>query len=215
MTSQLPLFPLGLLAFPDEKVNLHIFEPRYKQLVTECFELENPFGIVPYQEGEEMSLGTEMQIVEISHIYEDGKMDIKTQGKRIFNLESFEAQMPGKLYPGGVVRFLEPEYAMPSLLLVQEVKELLQKLYSLLGIELPFNDWDESYSLYEIGHKLGLNLSEEIDFLGLPSEADRFEYTKVHLKKMIPAVEKMESIRKRVKMNGHFKNVIPPDVESL
>ncbi len=212
MISQLPLFPLGLVAFPGEKVNLHIFEPRYKQLVSECFESEAPFGLVPYQEGEEMSIGTEMQIIEISKLYDDGKMDIRTLGKQVFYLESFEAQIPDKPYPVGGVKYLEHEYAMPTLLQVQEVIELLQKLYSALGLELPFNDWDESFSLYEIGHKLGFSLSEEIHFLGLLSEADRFEYTKVHLEKMIPAVEKMESIRKRVKMNGHFKNVIPPNI---
>ena len=85
-------------------------------------------------------------------------------------------------------------------------------MYDILGLELPFQGWDESYSLYEIGHKLGFSLSEEIHFLGLAREADRFEYTKAHLKKMIPVVEKMESIKKRVKMNGHFKNIMPPNL---
>ena len=212
MTVHLPLFPLGLVAFQGEKVNLHIFEPRYKQLITECFEEDKTFGIVPYLEGEDMQIGTEMNLIEISHIYDDGKMDIKTQGVRVFRIESFQTKMDDKLYPGGMVHFDVPVSTRPSILEVQEVISLLEKMYDILGLELPFQGWDESYSLYEIGHKLGFSLSEEIHFLGLASEADRFEYTKAHLKKMIPVVEKMESIKKRVKMNGHFKNIMPPNL---
>ena len=73
----LPQFPLSIVAFPGEKVNLHIFEPRYRQLVSECFDNNTCFGIAPFYNGELIFYGTEMKVLEISKVYEDGKMDIK------------------------------------------------------------------------------------------------------------------------------------------
>jgi ATP-dependent Lon protease len=48
MPRLLPLFPLNLVVFPHEKLNLHIFEPRYRQLVRDCLEQNLTFGIPPF-----------------------------------------------------------------------------------------------------------------------------------------------------------------------
>ena len=56
----LPLFPLQLVVFPNEKVNLHIFEPRYKKLIRRCDENSENFGIIPYIKGKIIDVGTEL-----------------------------------------------------------------------------------------------------------------------------------------------------------
>ena len=76
MTNFIPIFPLALVVFPDEHLNLHIFEPRYKQLITDCFTNKKPFGIPAVINNKMMDLGMLVEIVEISKIYDDGKMDI-------------------------------------------------------------------------------------------------------------------------------------------
>jgi len=79
MSKKIPLFPLSLVAFPGEELNLHIFEKRYRQLVKDCMANELSFGIVTVLDKKLSDIGTEMEILEISHIYGDGKMDIRTK----------------------------------------------------------------------------------------------------------------------------------------
>ena len=211
-TKTLPLFPLGLVAFPREKLNLHIFEPRYRQLVEECFRDDKTFGIPPFKSDVPMDVGTEMEILEISKIYDDGKMDIRTLGLNVFKVEDFYSKTTGKLYPGGEVTILDNKPDVPSTMIVQEVKEMLGKLYNTLGLQLPFSSWDDGFSIYEIGHKVGLSMEQETALLKLRSEADRMEFVRNHLAEMIPMVEKTERLKHLVQMNGHFKNIIPPEV---
>ena len=64
----LPLFPLQLVVYPGEKLNLHIFEPRYKQLIQECQEQGTTFGIPAFIDSEIMSIGTEIELLKIEKI---------------------------------------------------------------------------------------------------------------------------------------------------
>ena len=90
---KIPLFPLGLVAFPGEKLNLHIFEPRYKQLIVDAKEEGFEFGIVPVVNRKPINVGTCVRLLSIEHIYPDGKMDIKTMGTKVFKLRDFYGKM--------------------------------------------------------------------------------------------------------------------------
>ena len=83
MHNEIALFPLNIVAYPGELVNLHIFEPRYKDLVRDCIEAESTFGIPTYN-GKTMSYGTEVEILKVEKVYKDGRMDIRTRGNRVF-----------------------------------------------------------------------------------------------------------------------------------
>ena len=65
MTNFIPIFPLSIVVFPGEEVNLHIFEPRYKQLIKECFSDVKPFGIPSIINNQTGELGTLVKVVEI------------------------------------------------------------------------------------------------------------------------------------------------------
>ncbi len=88
MTNFIPFFPLGIVVFPDEELNLHIFEPRYKQLVNDCYKAKKPFGIPTVINGQVKEYGTLVEIIEISSVYENGEMDIKT--KATLNFKTLE-----------------------------------------------------------------------------------------------------------------------------
>ncbi|MEO6949107.1 MAG: LON peptidase substrate-binding domain-containing protein, partial [Ginsengibacter sp.] len=78
MTNFIPLFPLSIVVYPHEDLNLHIFEQRYQQMITECFENKKPFGIPVVIDNQMMEWGTLIEIKEISKKYPGGEMDIKT-----------------------------------------------------------------------------------------------------------------------------------------
>jgi ATP-dependent Lon protease len=91
----LPLFPLRLVVFPGEKLNLHIFEPRYKQLIHECETEGITFGINAFINDTMMPLGTEIKLLSIAKHYENGEMDICTEGVKVYEIEKFHKEPNG------------------------------------------------------------------------------------------------------------------------
>jgi Lon protease-like protein len=210
----LPLFPLGLVSFPEERLNLHIFEPRYKQLITECHENNSSFGIPPVIDTKPTKIGTVMRITEISHIYPDGKMDIKIKGERKFAIHKFYNKAPDKLYPQGDVEFIDDDGAT-DVILQTKVIGLIGQLYEVMKMNIDVPIVSNDFTIYSIAHKIGLNLEQEVDLLNIHSEIERLEFVEHHLTDFLPVVLEMENLRKRVEMNGHFQNVIPPDTDNL
>jgi hypothetical protein len=206
MESFLPFFPLNLVAYPTENLNLHIFEPRYRQLINECLEEQKTFGIPAFINNKLPGYGTEMQIVSLSKSYEDGRMDIKTKGLKVFRMLNFQNPVPNKLYAGGRITYVEdtdtPDGVISELLLQ------LDRLHHILQTKVDFDTQVQQFS-YQIGHKVGLSQEAEYHLLTIDSETERQRYILRHLNKVVPVMSEMERTKERIKLNGHFKNLDP------
>lgn len=206
MTNFIPIFPLSLVVFPGEKVHLHIFEPRYKQLITECFETKKTFGIPSVVNNKLQEMGTLVQVTDIVQTYDNGEMDIKTEGLRIFRILEVIKQVPEKLYSGAIVNYPEnDDYGNRELM--QKVVLGVKQLHKLLNITKEFKKPEDQLKTYDVGHHAGLSLEEEYEFLGLMKELQRQEYIKRHLQKVLPMLLEMEGLKEKVKLNGHFRNL--------
>ncbi|PKV75693.1 LON peptidase substrate-binding domain-containing protein [Pontibacter ramchanderi] len=210
MQKYLPLFPLNIVVFPGEKLNLHIFEPRYKQLVYDCIESGGTFGIPTYINNGVGMYGTEIKLLQVEKKYETGEMDIRTQGIGIFKILEFDRQAPGRLYAGGQVEEVE-NLADEDIVTKEQIREKLQELYTALGISSILMDLPDNFSSYDIAHHLGLNTEQEYTLLQCNSEALRQEMILQHLLQVLPIVTETERLKERVKLNGHFKNLTPPN----
>lgn len=210
MSNFLPQFPLQIVVYPGEQVNLHIFEPRYQELIKDCEEEGTHFGIATFLDGKVQQIGTEVRLTEIVKKYDSGESDIRVRGERVYRIERFSATAKGKLYAGAEVDWLKTEMrgnpAMRS-----QILEGLQELFGLLGLNKPLPEEDEPFSVYEVAHHLGLNLQQEYNLLELLTEFERQQFVLSHLTNTLPVVRQMESLRKRVQMNGHFRNLKPPN----
>lgn len=205
MSDYLPIFPLKLVAFPGERLNLHIFEPRYKQLVHDIKEQGGRFGIGIYLD-RLMSFGTEVQLLEISHTYEDGRMDIKTIGRRVFDLITFDNPAHGKLYAAGKVHYRVSDPRVPKSVYAEYLL-YLRELFRLMDQNLEVKSLE--VDSFTFSHKIGLKIEEEYELLQLDGEADRLRYLIAYLTRVIPVLRDIEQAKKRIKMNGHFKNLDP------
>jgi hypothetical protein len=108
MSMLIPCFPLELAILPGEKMQLHIFEMRYRQLVSEAAKNNGTFGIPCVINRKVSEFGTEVRINRIIRQYENGESDIEVEGLRIFKLLSMSNPLPSKLYAGGEVDFMDP-----------------------------------------------------------------------------------------------------------
>lgn len=206
MTNFIPIFPLGIVVYPGEQLNLHIFEPRYKQLIRECFETKKPFGIPSVIDDKVNEMGTLVEVKEIAQVYDDGKMDIKTTGLKVFRMLEMIKELPEKLYSGAIVNYPEND-EKGNRVLMQGIVKGIKELHKLLKIEKQFSKPDEELWCYDVAHHAGLSLQEEYELLGLLHELQRQEYLKRHLTKVIPVLAEMEMLKEKVKLNGHFKNL--------
>lgn len=202
----LPLFPLNLVVYPGEDLNLHIFEPRYRQLVNECLDEQKTFGIPAFIDNKLPGCGTEVHITTLHKRYEDGRMDIKTKGLQVFRLVNFTNPVPGKLYAGGEVEIVESGDSFSAYL--EELVSGLEKLYKLMQIEIDFDPSQANFS-YRIAHKVGLSVEQEYELLTIENESERHRFLIRHLNKVTPVVAEMERTKQRIRMNGHFKNLDP------
>lgn len=206
MEKELALFPLNLVAFPGENLNLHIFEPRYKQLINDCLREKTTFGIPSYVLTK-IEYGTEVKIVEVQKTYDDGRMDIRTEGIRVFKVKDYQNPWAPKEYAGGVVELVQlKEKLDPKLNL--KIVELANVLFEWLHAHEEVSLRSET-ALYDIIHKIGLKPDEEYRILKMDSEVERQKYVIDHLQKLIPALERAEKAREKIKMNGHFKHLDP------
>ena len=206
MTNFIPIFPLSIVVFPGEDVNLHIFEPRYKQLISECITAKKPFGIPPVISNNINELGTLVEIVEVSKTYDNGEIDIKTKGIKVFRILEVIKEVPEKLYSGAIVNYPN-NIEHGSRILMQKVITAITELHRLLKVTKKFKKPEDELWSYDVAHHAGLNLDEEYEFLGLMNELQRQEYLKRHLAKVLPVVAEMETLKEKIKMNGHFKNL--------
>ena len=206
MTNFIPIFPLGIVVYPGENVNLHIFEPRYKQLVTECSENKKPFGIPAVIDNRLQERGTLVSVAEVSKLYDNGEMDIKTKGERVFRMLEVIKEVPDKLYSGAIVNYPDNK-EQGDIELMRKVMNGIRELHKLLNVSKDFKKPDEELKTYEVAHHVGLTLQEEYELLGLLDELQRQEYLKRHLTKVLPLVAEMEGLKEKIKQNGHFKNL--------
>jgi Lon protease-like protein len=207
MTNFIPIFPLSIVVYPGETLNLHIFEPRYKQLINECYAEAKPFGIPTIINNKLNEMGTLVQITEIVSVDAQGEMDIKTRALKAFRVLEVIKSVPDKLYSGAIVNYPENIESWDRVELMQKVVKAIRELHRLLNITKDFKKPDEELTAYDIAHHAGLSLEEEYELLGLLREEQRQEYLKRHLAKVLPVIAEMETLKDRIKLNGHFKNL--------
>ncbi|MEO7522446.1 MAG: LON peptidase substrate-binding domain-containing protein [Ferruginibacter sp.] len=206
MTNFIPIFPLNLVVYPGEQLNLHIFEPRYKQLIRECVETKKTFGIPAVLNNKMSEMGTLMEVKEITNTYENGEMDIKTEGIQVFKILEVVKDLPEKLFSGAIVTYPQ-NITRGSASLMKKVLSGIREIHKILGVTKDFKKPDDELTTYDVAHHAGLSMEDEYVLLEFLDELHRQEFLKRQLGKIVPVMEKMDLLKDKIKLNGHFKNL--------
>lgn len=206
----LPLFPLNLVLYPGERLPLHIFEDRYKELTTYCLDHDVPFGVIR-TDGETMAdVGTTARIQEVGTRYEDGRMDIVVEGEERFRLLELHEQ---KSYYTADVELLEDPEENVDLSLKERVITQHMKLLELAGRTVRPDLYENVSTLsYVLAQNAALEEEQKQELLELSSENERIRYLVRHFETLIPRVELEEDVQRRIRSNGHFKDFPPEEV---
>jgi hypothetical protein len=152
-------------------------------------------------------MGTLVKITELVKVYDSGEMDIRTQGLRVFRVLEMIKSVPDKLFSGAIVNYPDNIESTGKRQLMLKVINAIRELHRLLNITKDFHKPDEELASYDIAHHAGLSIEQEYELLGLLREEQRQEYLKRHLGKVLPVIAEMETLKDKVKLNGHFKNL--------
>ena len=209
---KLPLFPLQSVFFPGEKVPLHIFEERYKQLINDCRADAVTFGIPVYIH-DSIAYGTEVQLVEVVNTYESGAMDVICVARQVFRVLTFDNEMEGKQSAGGVVQFLD-NINDGIKADKEEVLAKFEELYTIMDV--PFSPIAvEKFNSFVLAHKMGLSYEQEYQLLQMEKESERLNFIKSHLLGTIQVLKEVNRTKELIDMNGHFKNFDPLDFKDF
>ncbi|MGA2421228.1 MAG: LON peptidase substrate-binding domain-containing protein [Candidatus Acidiferrum sp.] len=203
---RIPLFPLNVVLLPGAELPLHIFEPRYREMVKRCLEDKLEFGMLLSLPKGLARVGCTAEIVEVLKREEDGSMDILTVGRAPFHvLELFteSALLEGRVdYP-------EDELASGSSETVRrDLVELYETCHTLVFGDYPknLNGGAHPTASYVIAGTLPMELGWKQSILELRSEAERQQRLVSYLREWAPHLQKAATVRTRAGGNGHGLN---------
>lgn len=169
--NHIKLFPLSLVTFPTKIVPLHIFEERYKVLISECINNKSEFGIVYQNNNTLAEYGCSMNVLEVVKKYPDGRMDIITKGKNIFKLNS--QLLDGELLIGEV-KFSESKNDINSDKF-EILKDKYLKILLMLGITSNLDSHLKKIVSFELLEGISLPSEFELMLISTNSESDRLK----------------------------------------
>lgn len=202
LIERLPLFPLEVVLYPGEQLPLHIFEPRYRMLMARCLEENQQFGIVLAEAGKLAQVGSLARITQVLARYADGRMDILVTGEERFRIVQLYSDQP--YLTADVKQIVEP-WQTPERALRERLITQHMRLLELVGRTVrPSIYQNVRYLSYRIAPNAGLTVQQQQEVLELLTENERVAYLVAHLERLLPQVEQMEAVRRRVQSNGHF-----------
>jgi Lon protease-like protein len=201
---RIPLFPLNVVLLPGAELPLHIFEPRYREMVSNCLRARSEFGMLLSMPDGVARVGCTAEILEVLKRYPDGRMDIVTVGRVPFRATELFTQNP--LLEGQVDYLEDREVSdQPPR---QELVELYETCHTLIFGDYPKNlatESTESFSFLVAG-TLPMDLMWKQQLLELRTEADRQERLISYLRGWAPHLQKEEAARAKSAGNGHGLN---------
>lgn len=204
------MFPLQLVIFPGEVIPLHIFEPRYKQLIAEC-EADGITFVIPTFVNQSVSqFGTEVSLVKVIRRYDDGELDILVRGERVVKLLEVVERFGDKLY-SGVRCEPAPYHADADDDIEAALREKVMQLAQLLERTGPITELTQDSFAFALAPFLNLNLSQKLTLLAMHSESDRQEFLIRHVDELIKQVRKRVDTPKTViGQNGRANGITKP-----
>lgn len=207
--SGLPLFPLGLVLYPGEAIPLHIFEPRYREMIARCLEEDRPFGIALAEEDGLNRVGCTARVVRVTKRHDDGRLDIKVVGEQRFRIASVDDALSYLTADGTFVPDTTAESTNTGLR--ERAIALHMRLLELGGRTLRPALYQTPNVSYALAHNAGLENVQKQEVLELADEDDRLRYLVTHFEQFIPEIEQKTELRRKVQSNGHFRD-FPPEL---
>jgi Lon protease-like protein len=203
----IPIFPLGIVPLPGEPVPLHIFEPRYKQMISDSAPRPGsneyqPIGINFAGENQLHEVGCTVVIHQILHKYADGQLDIMALAYQRYRLLAVQED---KSYLQAQVEFFSDQEPLetPDSALQGQVLEQFSSFVKLIGSESK-PDLSVPFLSFHLAMLLSMEIKQRLALIEMRSENQRLKMLEAYLGELVPRLEQAREFKRRVRSNGHF-----------
>jgi Lon protease-like protein len=203
LVKDFPLFPLGLVALPNELVPLHIFEERFKTMMARCLEEESEFGIVWLADDGLRPIGCACEVAEVLERLPDGRLNLVARGTRVFRIEARQEELA---YPAGTVEFLSDRAEEVD----GEASDAAHSAYADLVEQatdrVPDPDEIAGMTAYEMAATVEFGLDAKQGLLDLRSESARLKLVTRLFRAAMRRLDFIDRAQARARSNGkvHF-----------
>ena len=200
MSTLLPLFPLDLVLLPGTPIPLHIFEPRYREMIGECLEQKLAFGIVRAKEDSIAEVGCTAEILEVTKRYDDGRMDIICEGRRRFEVMGLNQE---RAFLQAEVSYFDDEPEGAATDQINEALRLYGDLMSLAEAESEAPEASADQLSFQLAAPMPLDLDFKQTLLGMRSERERIAAVVAYFQALLPRLRRAVKARQKAGGNGH------------
>ena len=197
--TEIGLFPLELVLLPTERVPLHIFEPRYKELIGECLEEGREFGLVLEDENGRREVGTSAAVIEVLQVFEDGRMNIVVEGRERFRLLELT---DGREFLTGEIESVEDETDPPAPEDVAKAVAIFRRLVEVAEAEVDEPEASSESLSFQLASRVDFGLELKQELLELRSERNRLRRLAEILERAVEAMALEKEVRDRASGNG-------------
>jgi Lon protease-like protein len=194
------LFPLDVVLFPGNPLPLHIFEPRYKEMISECLSQRRTFGVVRTVEQGLAEVGCTAEIITVVKQYPDGRLDLVTEGRQRFELLRVNQE---RSFLQAEVLIIDDEPGTPPQEAISRAVQLHSELLAIAGARQDLSDADSKLLSFYLAGSLPLDLDFKQKLLSLRSEPERVSLLISYLEIIIPKLRRAATARQRAGGNGH------------
>jgi uncharacterized protein len=198
----LPLFPLDLVLLPGTPLPLHIFEPRYKEMIGECLAHDAPFGVIRALDEGIAEVGCTAEIVTVTKEYSDGRLDLVAEGRKRFEVLELNQDRP---FLQAEVLLVPDEPGPPADNDKARAIQVHLEILSLAGAVQDLSAADQSALSFYLAGSLPLDLDFKQKLLAMRSEGERIQAVAVYLEGILPNLRRAARAREKAGGNGHAR----------
>jgi Lon protease-like protein len=202
VSSLLSLFPLDLVLFPGTPLPLHIFEPRYKEMIGECLDRNEAFGVMLASEQGIAEIGCTAEIVAVTRQYPDGRLDIVSEGRKRFEVVHLNQE---RSFLRAEVLMLDDEPSVPSPEEADRAVHLHSEILKLAGAVPDLSSANMALLSFHLAGSLPLDLDFKQKLLAERSESTRVSMLTEYLETLVPALNRASHAREKAGGNGHVR----------
>lgn len=207
MSTLLPIFPLELVLLPGAILPLHIFEPRYREMIGECLTQKREFGVVRVETRTETKeqrladIGCTAQITSVAKTYDDGRLDILVRGSQRFEILRVDTS---RAFLQADILNLHDESAPSTADDMTRAIALHGEILTLAGAQPESSATiQEGLLSFHLASSLPLDLDFKQHLLETRSESERIHALIAFFESILPNLRRATQVRKKAGGNGH------------
>jgi Lon protease-like protein len=199
---EIGLFPLNLVLLPGEQAPLHIFEPRYRELIGECMNEDREFGILLEDDEGMRDVGTRCGVIEVIDRFPDGRLNVVVEARDRFQLVEVTE---GRSFQTAEIEALPDEGETPTDAEVEDVLAAYERVVEAADADLEDLDLEAQSIAFQIAARIDFGTEIKQGLLELRSERERVIRLSPMLNRAADAVQREREIRERASGNGRVE----------